>query len=250
VFPKPAGAKHDWEILIELAASLYKNRGGLSAVLAAAGRSFAYGLDPRRQLDLLLRLGPRRLSLEELERAPHGLDLGPLEPRLESVLSTKDGRIDLLPRAFLRDVARLRKRVEQPEPLASDELLLVGRRGLRDFNSWLHNVPDLARGRPRCTLKIHPADANRLAIAAEPAARVSTSVGSLEAPLEGTGEMMTGVVSLPHGWGHDRKGANLSVARKNAGVCVNEIIDDALVDESSGTSILCGVRVKVGPAGA
>ena len=256
LFPRETGTLHDWEILSALGASLKRCRGGLAPLSARVDRVVSGALTPRRQLDLMFRIGPRRLTLRKLEAAVHGIDFGPLEPRLHKILgkplaqglSRKARKIDLLPELFLKDVVRLRKRIEGGDDGSSDALLLVGRRGLRDLNSWLHNLPRLMRGKMRCTLKMHPHDAEARGLENGREVRLSTRIGAIEAPLEVTDEMMPGVVSLPHGWGHDKKGADLKVAGKQAGVCVNRIIDDALVDETSGTSILYGVPVAVEPS--
>ena len=128
-----------------------------------------------------------------------------------------------------------------------DGLLLVGRRHVRSNNSWMHNLKPLVSGRPRCTLQIHPNDAARLKLEQGSAARVSSRVGSLEAPVEITSEVMEGVVSLPHGWGHDHKDTQMRVAHEHAGVNSNRLTDESIVDALSGNAILNGIPVQVSP---
>ena len=127
--------------------------------------------------------------------------------------------------------------------------MLVGRRHLRSNNSWMHNVKVLVKGKPRCTLQVHPDDAGSLGLVDGGAARVTSRVGSVQAPVEVTESIRPGVVSLPHGWGHDLPGAQLRVAAEHAGVNSNTLSDDAAIDPLSGTSVLNGIPVTVGPAG-
>jgi anaerobic selenocysteine-containing dehydrogenase len=212
---------------------------------------------PERILDLLLRAGPYGdrfdaardgLSLERLEAAEHGIDLGPLEPRIPEVLDTASGRVELAPELIVADVARLRGRLRQGP--SADGMLLVGRRHIRSNNSWMHNVRALAKGRDRCTLLVHPDDARRLGLAHGGRARVRSRVGDLTAPVVVSDEMMPGVVSLPHGFGHDAEGARLGIARSLArGVNSNLLTDEDAIDELSGNSVLNGIPVQVAPAG-
>ncbi|MCA9675106.1 MAG: molybdopterin oxidoreductase family protein, partial [Myxococcales bacterium] len=207
---------------------------------------------PARLIDLLLRTGPYGdhfrsgrggLSLAALLRQPHGVDLGPLRPRLPGVLRTPDGRIPLAPAPIVADLDRLDAWLDRPAP----EVVLVGRRQLRSNNSWMHNLPPLAKGKERCTLRVHPDDAARLALVDGGQARVTSRVGEVVAPVEISDEMMPGVVSLPHGFGHDADGARLEVARAKPGVSANLVTDDALRDVS-GNAAFNGVPVTVAPA--
>jgi anaerobic selenocysteine-containing dehydrogenase len=208
-----------------------------------------------RALDLLLRTGPcgegfgtgpGELSLSALRRHPHGVDLGPLEPRIPALLQTPSGRIELAPDPLMREKDRLCARLSRH---AEGELVLVGRRHLRSNNSWMHNVDALVRGRDRCTLQVHPEDARRLGLEAGGRAWVASRVGKLEASVEITEDVMPGVVSLPHGWGHDRPGAALSVARRRPGVNSNLLTDEAAMDPLSGNAVLNGIPVRVEAAG-
>ncbi|MFK0048271.1 molybdopterin oxidoreductase family protein [Streptomyces sp. NPDC090741] len=232
---------------------------------------------PERRLDLMLRLGPygdrfgagsapeagpgadegagedagedagggggEGLSLERLLAHPHGIDLGPLRPRLPGVLRTRSGRIELLPDPITAELPRLRAALtDRPATL-----VLVGRRHLRSNNSWLHNVPALTGGSNRCTLQVNPQDAGRLGLTEGGLARITGDGGSLEVPVEVTDTVRTGVVSLPHGWGHDRDGARLSVASAVPGVNVNQLLDGSRLDPLSGTAVLNGFPVELTP---
>ncbi|MFF5976316.1 molybdopterin-dependent oxidoreductase [Streptomyces sp. NPDC012769] len=205
---------------------------------------------PERRLDLMLRLGPyarsHGLTLDALRAAPHGIDLGPLRPRLPGLLKTRSGRIELLPAPIAADLPRLRAALGS---LADPGTLrLVGRRHLRSNNSWLHNIPALGGGSNRCTLQVHPEDAARLGLEAGAAARIKGEGGELEAEVEITDTVRPGVVSLPHGWGHDRPGTRLGVASGRPGVNVNQLLDGSLLDPLSGTAVLNGFPVHVTPA--
>lgn len=211
--------------------------------------------EPLEQLlDVLLRTGPygdgfgrdpEGLSLARLEENPHGIDLGPLQPRLAEVLGTKSGRLELLPEPIAADLSRLRADLDRR---ADDRALrLVGRRTLRSNNSWMHNVDVLVRGRDRCTLQVHPDDAERLGLQAGARARVRARVGAVEVPVEVTPELRRGVVSLPHGYGHDVAGTQLSVAGRSPGVNSNRLTDEQPIDALSGNAVLNGIPVTVEP---
>lgn len=208
---------------------------------------------PERRLDMMLRLGPYGdgfgvrpdgLTLEKLLAHPHGIDLGPLRSRLPQPLKTRSGRVELLPGPIEEDLPRLRAALaERPEGL-----VLVGRRHLRSNNSWMHNVPALTGGTNRCTLHIHPEDAERLGVADGAPVRVKGAGGEVTAPAEVTDAVRRGVVSLPHGWGHDRPGTRLSHASTDPGVNVNQLLDGRLLDPLSGNAVLNGVPVECAPA--
>ena len=205
-----------------------------------------------RRLDMMLRLGPfgdafgthpDGLTLKKLKDHPHGIDLGPMTPRIPEVLRTPSGRIELAPEPILADIPRLRASIDEP----AGGLLLIGRRHLRSNNSWMHNLPALSGGTNRCTLLIHPDDAARLGVT--DTAIVTGPAGKLEVPVEITEAIRPGVVSLPHGWGHTAPGTRLSVAATHPGVNVNSLLDSSLLEPLSGTSVLNGVPVEVAPAG-
>jgi len=187
------------------------------------------------------------LSLARLRAAEHGLDLGPLEPRVPGMLATESGAIELAPDLLVADVARLERGLAER---GRDGFVLIGRRHLRSNNSWMHNLPALAKGKERCTLLVHPEDARTLGLVAGGRARVRSRVGALEAPVELSDAMMRGVVSLPHGHGHDAPGARLAVAGRRPGVNSNLLSDETLIDALSGNAVLNGIPVEISPAGA
>jgi len=276
VFAAPSGHPADWEAVLRLTAivagqgpsadpAMLDDMVATQQVESAcgAGDSPIQGRDPaeilaalaprrgpERLLDLMLRTGPYGdafgatpggLTLAVLEANPHGVDLGPLAPRLPEVLRTPSGKVELAPEAIVADVARLTARIAEPAP----DFVLVGRRQLRSNNSWMHNAPSLMSGKPRCTLQMHPADAGRLALADGGRARVTSAGGSVEVPVEVTDAIMNGVVSIPHGWGHSDPGAQLSVAAKQPGTNVNLLADHDRLDPLSGTSVLNGIPVAI-----
>jgi anaerobic selenocysteine-containing dehydrogenase len=205
-----------------------------------------------RLLDLMLRSGPYGdgfndsapgLSLKKVQ-VPHAVDLGPLTPRFPEVLKTPGKHIPLAPPYITADVARLRRRL--PERARDAGMLLIGRRQLRNMNSWLHNLPNLAKGKARCTLLIHPADAAHLGITHGAPVRVRSRSGAVVAPAEVSDEIMRGVVSLPHGFGHARPGNRTGVASKlQPGANANQLTDEIPLDLPSGTHIANGIPVQV-----
>jgi len=211
------------------------------------------GVGPERLLDLAIRTGPHGdaygartggLTLAEMARHPDGIDMGPLAPRLDEVLQTPSRKIELAPEYITADLPRLAARLRR-RPAG---LVLVSRRHLRSNNSWMHNVPSLVSGRDRCTLLIHPDDAAASGVEDGKSACVRSEAGRLVVPVEVSDEMMRGVVCLPHGWGHDKEGARLSVAREHAGVCNNVLAPGGFVDVPSGNAAVNGIPVEVGPA--
>jgi anaerobic selenocysteine-containing dehydrogenase len=211
------------------------------------------GVGPERLLDFQIRTGPwgdaygarpGGLTLADVAREPNGIDMGPLAPRLDEVIATRSREVELAPGPIVADVPRLEARLARRD----GGLVLVSRRDLRSNNSWMHNVPSLATGRERCTLLIHPDDAARAGVADGEKALIRSQAGQLVAPVEVSDEMMPGVVCLPHGWGHDKPGAKLSVASRRAGVCNNLLAPGDLVDAPSGNAVVNGIPVEVAPA--
>ena len=274
LFDAPAGARHDHEILGELARRLRKRPERLTARLVLQAKDGLAGrLGPDGALDWMLKTGrygvadagrwkllaklpgfgglrralaatdrrPLGLSLERLRQAPNGIDLGPLEQALPRRLATRDKRLPLAPAMFVADLERAMAALARPVPA----LLLIGRRHVRSNNSWLHNSHRLVKGKPRCTLLIHPGDAAARGIVDGGLARVSSRVGKIEVVAEVTTDILSGVVSLPHGWGHGRPGVRLAVASAHAGVSINDLIDDQQVDALTGTAVLNGTPVEV-----
>ena len=212
---------------------------------------------PERLLDLLLRSGPYGdrfgarpggLTLAQLKGQPHGVDLGPLQPRIPEVLRTPSGLIELAPEQITADVPRLRAALDATRGNGDGALVLIGRRQLRSNNSWMHNLEPLVKGRDRCTLLVHPSDAARLGLVDGGPAVVASAAGSVRLPVELSEEIMAGVVSIPHGWGHDATGAQLSVAAAHPGVNSNALSDASRLDAPSGNAVLNGIPVHVSPA--
>jgi anaerobic selenocysteine-containing dehydrogenase len=208
---------------------------------------------PERLLDLLLRTGPYGdgfggnggLTLDKLEESPHGVDLGPLEPRIPEVLRTASGKIELAPPEIAADVERLRARLAP----RNGSIVLIGRRELRSNNSWMHNLNVLVKGKERCTMHVHPEDAARLGLTDGALAHVSSRVGEVDVPVEITDAIMPGVVSIPHGWGHDAPGAKLSIAATKPGTNSNVLADEDVVEPISGNAVLNGIPVEIAPVG-
>jgi len=203
---------------------------------------------PERLLDLMLRSGPygaapEELSLATLEAHVHGVDLGALQPRMPEVLRTPSGKIELAPALLVADVERLRAQLDD----SANGMVLIGRRQLRSNNSWMHNLDVLVKGKPRCTMYMHPEDAARLAMADGSLARVTSRAGTIEVPVEVTDAIMPGVVSIPHGWGHGQPHAQLRVAATHAGVNSNLLTDELALDPLSGNAVLCGIPVRIEP---
>lgn len=277
VVDKPEGTLDEWETILRLA-GLFWGMGGQAPVepldemtvrtliqretgseyspiherdedeiLAALGER----VGPARIIDLMLRTGPYGegfganpdgLTLAKLEAAPDGIAIGPLESRVPEVLRTSTGMIEVAPDVLLNDVRRLEAFLEEG---VQGGLALVGRRHLRSNNSWMHNVKRLVSGNNRCTLHIHPSDARERGLSDGEVARVTSRVGELEVAVEYMEDIMPGVVSLPHGWGHDVDGMVMDVAREHAGVNTNILTDEAALDVPSGNAVLCGIPVEV-----
>jgi anaerobic selenocysteine-containing dehydrogenase len=208
---------------------------------------------PERMLDFLLRTGPYGdgygqrpdgLTLQRLRESPHGVDLGPLEPRFPADLNTPSGKVELAPPELLADVDRLEDALSRSP---NGGLVLIGRRDVRSNNSWMHNVDVLVRGKDRCTLQINPADAARIGLSPGDRAKVSSAAGAVLVVVEPTEDIMVGVVSLPHGWGHDLEGSALSVAAARPGVNSNRLSTGEM-DPMSGNAVLNGIPVEVVPA--
>ena len=235
---------------------------GLARRLATPERPFdesnpMHVAPPEAIVDAALRAGPHDITLDDLRAHPEGIDLGPLEPRLPARLGTPDRRIVLAPEAITSDLARHEQWWEELDAAirqasegdaADGPLALIGRRHLRDNNSWLHNSARLVRGRDRTALVIHPDDARARGVADGSTVRVTSRVGAVEVAVRTSDEVMPGVVSLPHGYGHDRDGVLLGVATEHAGVSINDLTDDQLVDVPTGNAAFNGVEVRVRPA--
>jgi anaerobic selenocysteine-containing dehydrogenase len=250
--PRPEHARHDWEIFNELTWRI-ADSGALAQLKARAQATALARLGPRGLLELGLRAGPygllsrgpgKGVRLRVLDQSPHGVDLGPLRPSFPERLYTKGRRIELAPAQLLADVDRLER--ERLDAAASSAgLELIGRRELRTNNSWLHNSARLVKGPPRCTLQMNPADAKARGLATGRLVTVTSRVGSVTVALDVTTDVMPGVVSLPHGWGHGRPGVRMAVAQAHPGASINDLTDEARVDSLSGNASFSGVQVEV-----
>ena len=245
LFPRGDDQRHDWEIARDLVLALSRRRGQR----VPWKRLVRLRASPRLTIDVLLRSSRRGLSVRRLAGTPGGVDLGPLEPRLPGRLRTPDQRIALTPAVVTDGLAALRARVpELRRARGSDDLLLIGRRHQRDNNSWMHNTERLTRGRPRHHLLMHPADLASRNIADGSLVTVTSEVSSLQVEVRATDEVMRGVVSLPHGYGHRRPGVRLSKAVEVPGVTMNDLTDPSRVEGVSGNAVLNGIPVVVTPA--
>ena len=262
VEPAP-GTKHDWEILTELGRRIAGKTGaktGLNMrpdqIVDLGLRVGPYGKDQGRAPQiafvrqkaegLLAKVGIHAnggLSIESLKAKPHGVDLGPLQPSLPGRLQTPNKRIRCAIPELINDIPRLERYLfEQP---ANGELRLIGRRHLRSNNSWMHNSERLVKGKPRHQLLMNPADLAARGLNDGQKVRVRSRVGAVEVEVQATDDMMPGVISLPHGWGHARDGVRLRVAQQHAGVSINDLTDDGFSDVLSGNAALNGVPVSV-----
>jgi anaerobic selenocysteine-containing dehydrogenase len=207
-----------------------------------------------RMLDFMLQTGPygaafganpTGLSLDVLLANPHGVDLGALEPRIPEGLRTPTGMIELSPPLLIADLVRLEASIDKAD---DSQMLLVGRRDLKSNNSWMHNIKVLTKGSLSCTAHVHPDDAARLGLSDGGTVRITSRVGSVDAPVEVTDSVRQGVVSLPHGWGHGVAGTQMDVAAEKAGVNSNILTDDQVMDPLSGNAALNAIPVTLQPA--
>jgi anaerobic selenocysteine-containing dehydrogenase len=276
LFEPDAETRHDWEILVELQTRM-EHDGVFGNLVGRVGRKFVRRFfGPERILDLGLRFGPygaklnpfykgsrikpsspssakssvssvvKGLTLRKLKQAPHGIDLGPLSPCLPARLRTSDKHIELAPEVLVKDIERVKtKLLGGASHHSNGNLLLIGRRQLRSNNSWMHNTERLVKGNPRCTILMHPVDAKKRDLKPGQNVSVQSRVGSVVVPIEISEEMMPGVVSIPHGWGHDRLGIQLEVAQQHAGQSINDVTDDLTIDALCGTAAFNGTWVAV-----
>jgi anaerobic selenocysteine-containing dehydrogenase len=245
--------RHDWEIFVELQTRM--ERHGL--VGRGKRKLIKRFLGPERLLDLGLRFGPyggklnpfsQGLTLRKLKKAVHGIDLGPLASCLPGRLRTVDKNIELAPEVLVQDIERVKAKFDNASPLSNGNLLLIGRRQLRSNNSWMHNSQRMVKGqpaKPRCTILMHPTDAAQRRLGPGQNVSVRSRVGSVVVPIEISEEMMPGVVSIPHGWGHDRSGVQLEVAQEHPGESINDVTDDLTIDALCGTAAFNGTWVEV-----
>ena len=239
LFAKDKNAKHDWQIYLELAKRLDKK----ASLATKMERLLTKNLGPKFLLDQGLRRGPYAgMTLKKLKKNPHGLDLGPLKTMLPQALKHKDKQIHLNVDFYQADLARVQAMMQDYD---DSQILLIGRRHVRSNNSWLHNSYRLVKGKPRCTLMLHPKTAEQYGIKDGQNVKVTSRVGSVIIAAEVTDELMPSVVSIPHGFGHGRKGVKQKIAQAHAGVSVNDLTDDTLIDQLSGNAAVNGVPVQL-----
>jgi anaerobic selenocysteine-containing dehydrogenase/NADPH-dependent glutamate synthase beta subunit-like oxidoreductase/NAD-dependent dihydropyrimidine dehydrogenase PreA subunit len=263
LFPHPPGTRSDWDIFSALSKRIERRKMARKPLQQRLkyelGARLGERYTPERILDQSLRQGAygngggwlkrlnpfvrKGLSLAELKKHPHGLDLGPLKPSLPARLFTKDKKIDLAPALLVKDLERLCQRFG--EQAIKPGLLLIGRRDLRTNNSWMHNSYRLVKGKDRCALFLHPQDAVAHGLNNRDQARLVSAKGELIVTVKLTEDIMPGVVSLPHGWGHHRPGMRISTAQANPGISINDLTDEDLVDELSGNAVLNGIPVTL-----
>jgi anaerobic selenocysteine-containing dehydrogenase len=269
VFERPGAQLHEWEILLKLSA-IIQGKGAdadpgvlddehfaddtrrqfgdqAPAVMQAVGKQLR---GPDRLLDVALRSGPYgdafgakpdglNLAKVKASSASGGIDLGELAPRLPGMLRTPSGKVELAPPMLLADLLRAHDDLKLPTP----DMVIIGRRDVRSNNSWMHNLPILAKGPFRCTALVHPSDAQRLGLSDGALARIANGTRSIEAQVQVSSDMMPGVVSLPHGWGHSLPGTRLRLAAERPGANLNTLLDENLRDPLSGNAVLSGVAV-------
>jgi anaerobic selenocysteine-containing dehydrogenase len=270
VFPVAADQPQEWQSLLKIAAIVGGKGSGLDANAlddaqfaedaqrlfgehAAAVIAATQGLrGPERGLEVALRTGPYgdqfglkpgglTLAKVKATNPDGGLDLGELQPRMPEMLRTPSGKVELAPALFINDMQRAAQDLERPAP----DLVIIGRRDVRTNNSWMHNLPTLAKGPFRCTALVHPADAARLGLQDGGQALLHNGARKVQAQVHISADMMPGVVSLPHGWGHDLPGARLGVAAQRPGANLNALLDDQLRDPLSGNAVLGGVAIEM-----
>lgn len=241
LFEKDNNQRHDWEIFEEL-----KNR-----MLAEEGAVIPSPKNPEEKLVMAMQFGPygkQGLTLQKLKENPHGEDLGALRPCLKEKLLTENQEINLIPALIIKDLERVRLNADNLLEETQDadfDLKLIGRRHLRSNNSWMHNAERLVKGRDRCTLMIHPETAANLGITNQEKVQIESRVGRVEISVEITEDIMPNVVSIPHGFGHARAGVQMDIASAHAGVSLNDLTDELLIDELTGNSAFSGVPVRI-----
>jgi anaerobic selenocysteine-containing dehydrogenase len=249
IFEPEADSRTDWQIYLALAERL----DGLNGVPGDKYQTL-WQQTPVGVVDDLLRSGKyangeHNLSINTLLDQPHGIDLGALQPDLPEAIYHNDKLIDLAFDYFMGDLTRLNKHFFAKQPVNDDSLQLIGRRHLKTNNSWLHNsrrmVKGTDNGNKRCTAQINPLDAERYAIADGQQIKVSSRVGQVSISAEVTAKIMPGVISIPHGWGHNKADTNWSIAKAHAGVSVNDLTDEMVLDDLSGNAVLNGVPVWI-----
>lgn len=240
VFEASKESMHDWQIFNAVAAKINELKGkdfrplpAPDVVVNSGIESDFYGAEQNPEM---------ALTLDKIKQHPHGLDLGPLLPGLGHRLATQNNRINAAPQIYIKDLDRL---AASATALDSNQLLLIGRRHVRSNNSWMHNYHRLVKGKPRWQLLMHPDDLQKRGLSEDSQVTIESRVGAVTTSVVASDEMMPGVVSLPHGWGHQKKGIKMTIAAQQEGVNCNLLTDDKFFDKISGNAALNGVPVTV-----
>jgi len=245
-----ANTLHDWQIYNELAqryarrAWALEKSSALQRLKAMASRAFMARVSPQRLLSMGLKRSKSAVSMEQLLAKPEGIDLGPLKPSLVAALTKKKRRVNLMPAAIRQALPMVEHSFVTSAP-AGTQLKLIGRRDVRSNNSWMHNSARLVSGKNRCVLWMHPQDAQSRQLQDGQTVAVQSRVGQIQVPVHVTDQIRHGVVSLPHGWGHNRPGIQLGVAQAHAGASINDLTDDQFTDRISGNAAFSAVPVEV-----
>lgn len=240
VFEPKDGTLHDWQIYNALGKRIAELKGIEFRELPAPDKVVGFGIE--NDVYGATQNPAMALNMDKVKAAPHGIDLGPLKPSMIDRIATADGLIDAAPDFIINDLARLTERAQQQ---TSNDLLLIGRRHVRSNNSWMHNYHRLVKGKPRWQLMMHPEDLAKRGLEDQSEVKIISRVGEVTTTVVATDELMPGVVSLPHGWGHNKKGVRMSIATQQQGVNCNELTDEKFIDELSGNAALNGVPVSV-----
>jgi len=234
---KDENMRYDWEIFSNLTQAVLSERAKRQGETLPPAPSYTL----EQLVDYKLKSGQYNMSLEELKKHPHGIDLGALEDNnAENRLLTADKKIDLFPEIYQTALKSM-----TPPALQENELSLISRRHLRSNNSWLHNSYRMVKGGNRCTALIHPNDAEKYKIEDGKTVEITSRVGKIQIEAEVSDEVNIGTISIPHGWGHDRKGIKMSIAQAHAGASINDLIDDQRVDELSGVAAMTGTPIRI-----
>ena len=235
VIPIAPGQRADWQIF-----------NGLGAAVAAASNKAWTDLPPPRSLIAAgLKRGDSGLTIDDLLAAPHGLDLGALAPSLLDRLETESGCIECAPALLIQDLQRAAAIFGAPAIDDDQRLHLIGRRDARSNNSWMHNAPRLIKGKLRHHLLMHPDDMHARGIVDATTVRVRSRVGAIETEVRADTDLMPGVVSLPHGFGHQLAGVRLQHAATLAGASINDLTDSEALDAPSGNAAFSATPVWV-----
>ncbi len=240
IFDPASDALHDWQIFNALSNAIAQLKGGDFNELPAPDLLVGMGIE--HDVYGAQKNPEMALNLDKLKAEPHGIDLGPLTPSMVDRIGTDDGYIDAAPEFIIQDIARL---LQKPAPASEHDLLLIGRRHIRSNNSWMHNYHRLVKGKPRWQLMMHPQDLAERGLADQASVTIKSRVGEVTTTVIATDEVMRGVVSLPHGWGHNKNGVKMRIATEQKGVNCNELTDEKFIDQLCGNAALNGVPVTV-----